>query len=81
MEEFLDEAYERFVARKEGSTKQRKRAKQAYEKDQLLEVQNPKLWVSLLMDFCTYLFFIYVILLSGQTDFTDDILLLQTFYS
>ncbi|KAI6701192.1 hypothetical protein NL676_015516 [Syzygium grande] len=37
MEEFLDEAYERFVARKEGSTKQRKRAKQAYEKDQLLE--------------------------------------------
>ncbi|KAF8013541.1 hypothetical protein BT93_I1398 [Corymbia citriodora subsp. variegata] len=37
MEEFLDQAYERFVARKEGSTKQRKRAKQAYEKDELLE--------------------------------------------
>ncbi|KAI3441291.1 uncharacterized protein J3R85_002563 [Psidium guajava] len=37
MEEFLDEAYERFVAKKEGSTKQRKRAKQAYEKDNLLE--------------------------------------------
>lgn len=37
MEEFLDEAYERFVAKKEGSTKQRKRAKQAYEKDHLLE--------------------------------------------
>lgn len=39
MEEFLDQAYERFVARKEGSTKQRKRAKQAYSEDaQLLEV-------------------------------------------
>lgn len=39
MEEFLDEAYERFVARKEGSTKQRKRARQAYsEKEKILEV-------------------------------------------
>lgn len=39
MEEFLDQAYERFVARKEGSTKQRKRAKQAYSEDaKLLEV-------------------------------------------
>lgn len=39
MEEFLDQAYERFVARKEGSTKQRKRARQAYsEKEKLLEV-------------------------------------------
>ncbi|KAF5448834.1 hypothetical protein F2P56_029333 [Juglans regia] len=38
MEEFLDQAYERFMARKEGSTKQRKRAKQAYSEDaQLLE--------------------------------------------
>lgn len=70
MEEFLDQAYERFVARKEGSTKQRKRAKRAYAKDQLLEVQDPKLWVSICMDFCTNLFLIYVILLSGQTDFT-----------
>lgn len=39
MEEFLDQAYERFVARKEGSTRQRKRTKQAYAEDsQLLEV-------------------------------------------
>jgi hypothetical protein len=39
MEEFLDEAYERFVARKEGSTRQRKRAKKAQAEDaQLLEV-------------------------------------------
>ncbi|KAB1207299.1 AdoMet-dependent rRNA methyltransferase spb1 [Morella rubra] len=38
MEEFLEQAYERFVARKEGSTKQRKRAKQAYSDDaKLLE--------------------------------------------
>ncbi|GMY10001.1 adomet-dependent rrna methyltransferase spb1 [Fagus crenata] len=38
MEEFLDEAYERFVARKEGSTRQRKRAKKAQAEDaQLLE--------------------------------------------
>ncbi|KAF5745723.1 putative ribosomal RNA methyltransferase [Tripterygium wilfordii] len=36
MEEILDQAYERFVAKKDGSTKQRKRAKQAYS-DQLLE--------------------------------------------
>ncbi|KAK6946270.1 Ribosomal RNA methyltransferase Spb1, domain of unknown function DUF3381 [Dillenia turbinata] len=35
LEEILDQAYERFVARKDGSTKQRKRAKQSY--DQLLE--------------------------------------------
>uniref|UniRef100_A0A2C9W0V9 Putative rRNA methyltransferase n=1 Tax=Manihot esculenta TaxID=3983 RepID=A0A2C9W0V9_MANES len=36
MEEFLDQVYERFVTKKEGSTKQRKRARQAYSK-QLLE--------------------------------------------
>ncbi|XP_023533157.1 adoMet-dependent rRNA methyltransferase spb1-like [Cucurbita pepo subsp. pepo] len=33
MEELLDQAYESFVARKEGSTKQRKRAKKAYSDD------------------------------------------------
>ena len=37
MEEILDQAYERFVIKREGSTKQRKRAKQAYA-EQLLEV-------------------------------------------
>lgn len=38
LQELLDEAYERFVAKQEGSTKQRKRTKQAYsEGDQLLE--------------------------------------------
>uniref|UniRef100_A0A5B7BKF2 Putative rRNA methyltransferase n=1 Tax=Davidia involucrata TaxID=16924 RepID=A0A5B7BKF2_DAVIN len=38
VEEFLDQAYERYVARKEGSTKQRKRSKQNYSKDgQLFE--------------------------------------------
>lgn len=36
MEEILDQAYERFVTKREGSTKQRKRAKQAYA-EQLLE--------------------------------------------
>lgn len=39
IEEFLDTAYEHFVTKKEGSTKQRKRAKQLRsEDDQLLEV-------------------------------------------
>ena len=40
MEEFLDEAYDRFVAKKEGSTKQRKRAKKEAQSDdaKLLEV-------------------------------------------
>lgn len=33
LEDFLDQAYERYVARKEGSTKQRKRLKQKYTKD------------------------------------------------
>ncbi|WOG82420.1 hypothetical protein DCAR_0101584 [Daucus carota subsp. sativus] len=33
LEDFLDQAYERFVARKEGSTKQRKRLRQNYAKD------------------------------------------------
>ncbi|CAK9134084.1 unnamed protein product [Ilex paraguariensis] len=33
VEELLDEAYERFVARVEGSTKQRKRSKQSHAKD------------------------------------------------
>ncbi|KAK4401524.1 AdoMet-dependent rRNA methyltransferase spb1 [Sesamum angolense] len=38
VEKLLDEAYERFVAKKDGSTKQRKRSKQTYSKDdQLLE--------------------------------------------
>ncbi|XP_023512222.1 adoMet-dependent rRNA methyltransferase spb1-like [Cucurbita pepo subsp. pepo] len=38
MEELLDQAYESFVARKEGSAKQRKRAKKAYSDDaELLE--------------------------------------------
>ncbi|KAK4437755.1 AdoMet-dependent rRNA methyltransferase spb1 [Sesamum alatum] len=38
VEKLLDEAYEHFVAKKEGSTKQRKRSKQSYSKDdQLLE--------------------------------------------
>ncbi|KAL7082729.1 hypothetical protein ACP275_14G120100 [Erythranthe tilingii] len=38
IEELLDEAYERYAAKKEGSTMQRKRAKQAYSKDdQLME--------------------------------------------
>ncbi|KAK7312337.1 hypothetical protein VNO77_36118 [Canavalia gladiata] len=38
MEELLDQAYERFVIRKEGSTKQRKRVKKSYDaKAQLLE--------------------------------------------
>lgn len=39
MEELLDEAYEQYVARKEGSTKQRKRAKQTRE-NQLLDGSN-----------------------------------------
>ena len=40
MEEFLDEAYDRFVAKKEGSTKQRKRAKKEAQSEdaKLLEV-------------------------------------------
>ncbi|KAL8116143.1 adoMet-dependent rRNA methyltransferase spb1 [Apium graveolens] len=33
LEDFLDQAYERYVARKEGSTKQRKRLRQNYSKD------------------------------------------------
>lgn len=33
LEDFLDQAYERYVARKEGSTKQRKRLRQNYAKD------------------------------------------------
>ncbi|KAI3446129.1 hypothetical protein Pfo_002794 [Paulownia fortunei] len=38
VEKLLDEAYEHFVAKKEGSTKHRKRSKQTYSKDdQLLE--------------------------------------------
>ncbi|KAK3027001.1 hypothetical protein RJ639_041762 [Escallonia herrerae] len=38
LEEFLDEAYERFAAKREGSTKQRKRLKETYSKDgQLFE--------------------------------------------
>lgn len=38
IEKLLDEAYESYVAKKEGSTKQRKRSKQAHAKDELLEV-------------------------------------------
>lgn len=37
MDEYLDKAYEHFVTKKEGSSKQRKRAKKSYEDDQLLE--------------------------------------------
>lgn len=37
LDEFLDEAYERFVAKHDGSTKQRKRAKRAYTDGELLE--------------------------------------------
>lgn len=33
LEEFLDEAYDRFVAKKEGSAKQRKRLRESYAKD------------------------------------------------
>ena len=41
MEEFFDQAYECFVAKKEGSTKQRKSAKQVRSKDNILmEVRN-----------------------------------------
>ncbi|KAF3435723.1 hypothetical protein FNV43_RR22815 [Rhamnella rubrinervis] len=41
MEEFFDQAYERFVAKKEGSTKQRKRAKQVQSEDnELMEGGN-----------------------------------------
>ncbi|CAI9772726.1 unnamed protein product [Fraxinus pennsylvanica] len=41
LQELLDKAYERFVAKQEGTTKQRKRTKQAYfEGDQLLEGDN-----------------------------------------
>ncbi|XP_073308166.1 adoMet-dependent rRNA methyltransferase spb1-like [Primulina huaijiensis] len=36
VDELLDEAYERFVAKKEGSTKQRKRSKQTYSNDDQL---------------------------------------------
>ena len=38
MEEILDQVYEQFVARREGSTKQRKRAKKRHSEDGLLEV-------------------------------------------
>lgn len=37
MEEMLDQVYEQFVARREGSTKQRKRAKKKHSEDELLE--------------------------------------------
>ncbi|CAI0437984.1 unnamed protein product [Linum tenue] len=39
MEDILDQVYERFVTKKEGSTKQRKRARQAYS-EQLLDEEN-----------------------------------------
>lgn len=39
MEQLLEEAYEKYVAKREGSTKQRKRLKQKHsEDDELLEV-------------------------------------------
>lgn len=39
MEDLMDKAYEKFVIRKEGSTKQRKRIKKSYDAEaQLLEV-------------------------------------------
>ncbi|XP_057783115.1 adoMet-dependent rRNA methyltransferase spb1 [Salvia miltiorrhiza] len=37
VENLLDEAYERFLTKKDGSSKQRKRSKQDYKDDQLLE--------------------------------------------
>lgn len=41
MEDLLDQAYERFVIKKEGSAKQRKRIKKSYDADsELLEVWN-----------------------------------------
>lgn len=39
MEQLMEEAYEQYVAKKEGSTKQRKRLKQKHSEDgELLEV-------------------------------------------
>lgn len=38
VENLLDEAYERFLSKKDGVAKQRKRSKQDYKDDQLLEV-------------------------------------------
>lgn len=39
IEDYLDQAYDHFVIKKDGSTKQRKRAKQMYSEDnQMLEV-------------------------------------------
>ena len=51
MEELLDQAYESFVARKEGSAKQRKRAKKAYSDDaELLEVWSYNaIWYEILL--------------------------------
>ncbi|KAI3448025.1 hypothetical protein Pfo_004690 [Paulownia fortunei] len=47
VEKLLDEAYEHFVAKKEGSTMQRKRSKQAYSKDdQLLEGDDDSMFHS-----------------------------------
>lgn len=41
MEELLDQAYELFVSKKEGSAKQQKRARKAHSEDiELLEVQS-----------------------------------------
>ncbi|CAL1384933.1 unnamed protein product [Linum trigynum] len=40
MEDILDQVYERFVTKKEGSTKQRKRARQAYSEQLLEEEEN-----------------------------------------
>ena len=40
LDEFLDEAYEHFVAKHDGSTKQRKRAKRAYTDGELLEASS-----------------------------------------
>lgn len=38
VEELLDQAYEHFVTKKDGSSKQRKRAKEAHANDDLMEV-------------------------------------------
>jgi len=40
LDEFLDEAYERFVTKRDGSTKQRKRAKRAYTDGELLKASS-----------------------------------------
>lgn len=79
MEELLDEAYEHYVARKEGSTKQRKRAKQAGE-NQLLDV-----WTSFQLFFsCSFFFFasvlpVLIIMFVDVCSATCDFLFIMRF--